>query len=133
MTFTYTENLTVDVDFVRFHTGDVVSSQAWMSDELITSLVSVSGSKERAVIAAFRHIIARLSQPNFQADWLRVDNDKAREGYERQLTAKARELGISTITADVVHTYRGDSAATEEPDFTNGRPGRYDEDCDIGY
>lgn len=124
MTFTYTENLTDDVDFVRFHTGDVVSSQAWMSDELITSLVSTTGSKERAVIAAFRHIITRLSQPNFRADWLQVDNASARAGYEKLLTEKKRELGISTITADVVHTYRGDSAATEEPDFTNGRPGR---------
>lgn len=130
MTFTYTEDLTVGRDFVRFHTGDVVSAQAFLSDEIITSLIATTGSKERAVIASFRHIITRLSQPNFRADWLQVDNDKAREGYEHLLTAKMRELGVNEITASVTHVYRADSGTTEEPDFTDGRPGGAGEDFD---
>jgi len=72
MTFTYTEDLTVARDYVRFHTGDTVSDQAYLTDEIITSLLAVESSTNAAVIAAIEHIMARLSQPNFRADWLQV-------------------------------------------------------------
>ena len=68
MTFTYTEDLTIERDFVRFHTGDVVETESLLSDAIITSLVASTGSKEKAVIAAIQHKIARLSDPNFKAD-----------------------------------------------------------------
>lgn len=123
MTFTYTEDLTDDVDFVRFHTGDVVSDESFLSDGIITSLVATTGSKEAAVIAAIRHIIARLSTPNFRADWLQVDNEAARRGYETLLKEKQKELGFGALVSTGINTYRADSAQTEEPDYSDGRPG----------
>ena len=122
MTFTYTEDLSVSRDFVRFHTGQVVDEQSFLSDEIIASLVSTTGSKEAAALAGIRHIISRLSTPNFRADWLQIDNESARRGYEKLLTDKKNELGLGLPVASAVHTYRVDSAQTEAPDFTNGRP-----------
>ena len=109
MTFTYTETLTDDRDFVRFHTGDTVSDQSYLSDEIIASLITAQGSKEAAVIAGLRYITTRLSQPGFKADWLQVDNKSAREGYMQMLREKEREFGLSRMTASTKTTYRADS------------------------
>lgn len=121
MSFSYGEDLTVSVDFVRFHTGDVVSGQNFLSDEIIASLVDTAGSNEAAVIAALKHIITRLSQPNFTADWLKIEHQQARQGYEKMLAEKKNEFGIGGIRVTTTHVYRADSAQTEEPDFTDGR------------
>lgn len=122
MTFSYDEDLTDDVDFVRFHTGDVVEGESFLSDEIIASLVTTKGSKEAAVIAGIRHIIQRLSQPNFRADWLQIDNKSAREGYQAMLADKQAEFGLNTLVGGVVRPYREDSAQVEAPDYTDGRP-----------
>ncbi len=122
MTFTYTEDLTDTVDFVRFYTGDVVDGENFMSDEIITSLVTQEGSKEKAVIAGIRYIIRRLSQPNFKADWLQIDNETARQGYEKMLDEMKAVFGVGGLVGGAVYTYRADSAQTEEADYTDGRP-----------
>jgi hypothetical protein len=122
MTFTYSEDLTIDRDFVRFHAGDTVSSEALLSDELIASLVATSGSKEKAVIQAIQYRIARLSDPNFRADWLQVDNRSAVMSLQLLLAQKRAELGVPRITGSITHVYRADSAAVGEPDYTTGRP-----------
>src|SRR5690348_13769606 len=106
MAFTYTEDLTNNINFVRFHTGDVIDGENFLSDGIITSLVTLSGSKQGAVIAGLKHIILRLSQPNFRADWLQVDNEAARRGYEKMLDDKMNEFGISAISAEAINTYR---------------------------
>jgi hypothetical protein len=122
MTFTFAEDLTISRDFVRFHSGDTIEAEAFMSDALITSLVTSAGSKERAVIQAIQYKIARLSDPNFKADWLQVENDTAVKSLQALLSLKRTELGIPRFEATITHVYRADSAATEEPDYTNGRP-----------
>lgn len=130
MTFTYSEDLSVERDFVRFHTGDVVQGQAFLSDEIIASLIAQEGSREAAVIGGLKHIISRLNQPTFRADWLQVSYKDAADGYRAMLREKQREFGLNAITASSVATYRADSGQTESPDYSNGRgPGRgYDED-----
>ena len=57
MTFTFGEDLTDAGDYVRFHTGDT-DSPGFMSDELITSLIAVEGTNNKAVIAGLK--VARL-------------------------------------------------------------------------
>ena len=133
MTFTYGEDLTDDVDFVRFHTGDTVSDQSFLSDEIIASLISTKGSKEAAVIAGLRYITTRLSQPGFKADWLQVDNTEARKGYMAILREKEREFGLSRMTASTKTAYRADSAETEAPDYEGGRGPGGGDDWDDRY
>lgn len=122
MTFTYTEDLSIDRDYVRFHSGDTISAESVLSDALIASLITSAGSKQRAVIAAIQHKIALYSQPNFKADWLTVDNKAAVASLRGLLADKRAELGVSRYVASVTHVYRTDSAATEEPDYSEGRP-----------
>lgn len=122
MAFTYTEDLLIERDFVRFHTGDVVEADSLLSDGLIASLVVISGGKEKAVIAAIQHKIARLSDPNFRADWLEVDNAAAVKSLQALLAQKRAELNVPRFTSSVTHVYRADSAATSEPDYSSGRP-----------
>lgn len=122
MTFTYTEDLTLDVDFVRFHTGDVDSAAALLSDELITSMIAVVGTKEEAVIAGLNHMILRLNTPNFTADWLKVDPSKMVDTLIQRAKDKAQELGVNVggITVNTRAVYRADSAQTSEPDYSEG-------------
>lgn len=122
MTFTYIEDLAIERDFVRFHSANTVESESLLSDELIASLIATAGSKEKAVIAAIQHKIARLSDPNFKADWLEVDNKSAVASLMALLALKRAELGVSRITGSVVHVYRADSAQAAEPDYSGGRP-----------
>lgn len=121
MAFTYTENLSIPRDFVRFYTGDVIESQSFLSDEIIASLITAEGSQEAAVIAGLQYILTRLSQPDFRADWLEVDYATARTGYEQALVEMMRKFGVSSLVVDGVNTYRADSAATTPPDYSAGR------------
>lgn len=123
MTFTYTEDpATVDIDFVRFHTGDVISDESLLSNELITSLITLTGSKEDAVIAGLEHKIDRVNQPNFRADWLQIANDEYVKALERLLARKKIDLGSGggTVVSESSHVYRADSEATEVPDYSEG-------------
>lgn len=133
MTFTYTEDLTVARDYVRFHTGDTVEDQAFLSDEIITSMIAVEGSNDAAVIAGLRYIVTRLSQPGFSADWLSVDNKSAAESYRMMLREKQREFGLSQMTSSSKTAYRGDSAQTTTPDYEGGRGPGGGDDWDDRY
>lgn len=117
MSFTYFEDLTTNIDFVRFHTGDTDEDGYFMSDELITSLVTVEGSKEAAVIGGLKYIIRKLSQPDFKADWLQVNHAEARKGYETMLKAARQDFGLSDVVTGATHVYRKDSLQTEEPTY----------------
>lgn len=109
MTFTYTGDLTDDTQWVRFETGDTTSDQAFLTDEVIDSLIAREGTVQKAVIKCFQYIITQLSKPDFKADWLSVTNGEARKGYEKMLSDKRREYGLNPVSASVVYTYRSDS------------------------
>ena len=80
-------------------------------------MIAEEGTWQKAVIAGIQFIIGKLSQPDFQADWLKVTNSSARSGYVQLLGEKRRAFGVPAITASTVNTYRGDSLATESPDY----------------
>lgn len=115
MTFTYTPASPDDVTRVRFALGDTLEAQAIFSDEEISFTLSEAGSVGAAVVMCIRTIIAQLSEPDFQADWLRVSASEARKSWERMLSEKKREYGISTLSASGTFTYRVDSDAEEAP------------------
>lgn len=108
MTFTYTFDLSDDVDFVRFHTGDTHEAEAYLSDEIIASLITQMGSKQQAVISGLRYILTQLSKPNFKADWLQVDLKTARDGYQKLLNDKLKEFGLRAASATHIPVYRID-------------------------
>jgi hypothetical protein len=124
VSFTYTEApATVDLDFCRFHTGDVISDESLLSDELLTSLITLTGSKEGAVIAGIEHKIDRVNQPNFRADWLQMTSDEYVKALERQLARKKIDLGVGgggTVVSESSPVYRADSEQTEVPDYSAG-------------
>lgn len=126
MAFTYTEDLTNDRDFVRFHSGDTNAEESFLSDAIIASLLATSASKQHAVLAAVRHIIRQLSRPDVRADWLQVSHAAARAGYEKMLRSLEAEFGIKLgggVGNKSISTYRGDSETVTEPDYAGGRLG----------
>ena len=111
MTFTYAGNLNVDRDFVRFWVGDTVEDESYLSDQVIDSLLSTQGSKQKATIAACRYIQTRLSQPSFRADWLQISYSDARKGFaalQRELEA---QFGLTddTLAGGEVNMSRSDT------------------------
>lgn len=121
MTFTYDlTNGFSDAERVRFHLGDTDAAAAKFSDEEIAAIITEAGSWQDAVIACIQNLIARLSVPDFKADWLQVTASKAREGYESLLEIKEKDFGLGGIASGVTHVYRADSDATEEPDYSQG-------------
>lgn len=84
MTFTYTSNLnTDDIDYIRFHTGDTTESEgikpngANFSDEELTALLSIEGTKYRAVAAVFEALSATW------AIYVNTQMGSRREGLEK--------------------------------------------------
>lgn len=133
MAFTYLGDLSTDLDKVRFHLGDTDESGYWLEDATITALLSSEGSVGGAVVAGIRYILRKLSQPNFKADWLQVDNASARKGWEAALKEAQKTFGISALSARAVHVYRADSRQTKEPDYSNGTIGDGDRYIVINY
>lgn len=117
MAFSFDTALTSNLDKVRFHIGDTEETGYYLHDATITALLSSEGGVHGAVIAGILYIIAKLSQPNFTADWLTVDNASARKSFEALLKQKRREFGLPLITAQSAHVYRLDSLQTEAPDY----------------
>ena len=113
MAFTYDESLGTDLALVRFHVGDTNSNGAYLADATIDALVISETSVGGAVIASIKYIITQLSSPDFKLDWMSVTNETARMGFEKLLTMKAQEFGISatgiTARATVSLPTRADS------------------------
>lgn len=119
MSFSYSPSASPsDKDRVRFHCGDTTEGENFLSDEEITMILAEAGSWQRAVISGIRYIIAKLSKPNFQADWLTVNHTEARKGYEKLLGEKQRELGVAALTASAVSVHRSDSRIDDEEVYT---------------
>lgn len=116
MTFTYTPETPTDTTRVRFALGDVTDGENFLSDEEIGMALSESGSWQAAVISCIKTIIARLSRPDFRADWLQVSNAEARKGYETLLREKRAEYGIPAISARGQSVYRADSLQDDVPE-----------------
>ncbi len=112
-TFTFDNTLSTDLALVRFHVGDTSSDGNYLWDETITALVTSEGSVGGAVVASIKYILTQLSTPNFRQDWLTVDYEKARMGFESLLTKKSQEFGVSasgiTATTSISLPYRADS------------------------
>ncbi|MDX2078561.1 MAG: hypothetical protein SFZ02_19170 [bacterium] len=101
MTFSYTPSASPDdITRVRYHIGDTVEATAIFDDETITMIIAEEGSWQLAVIDAIKSIIAKIAgEPNFTADWLRVDYATALAGYQKLLALKAAQFGVSASTS----------------------------------
>lgn len=117
MSFSYTP-FASNLDRVRFHLGDVDSAAARFQDEEIAATIVEYGDVQSATLALIQSMIARLSVPDFTADWLKVDSGSARAAYVQLLAAKRAEFGQRlSLSVGNVHAYRADSGATAEPTF----------------
>jgi len=119
MTFTWVGDLSTDLDKVRFHIGDTDSDGYFLTDETINALLSSESTVGGAVVACLKYIITQLSRPDFKADWLTVNHEKARKGYEMLLGQKRVEFSIPVFASSATYVYRADSDADEEP-YANG-------------
>ena len=101
MTFTFATDLSTNLAKIRFHVGDTNEDGAYLADETINALYTSEGSVGAASIACIRYILTQLSTPNFRKDWLWVNYEEARKGFENLLKLKAQEFGIAlgSVTA----------------------------------
>lgn len=117
MTFTYTLSPATDLTRVRFALGDTDSASAKFSDEEINFQISEQTTWQAAVITLLQGLIAKLSIPNFTADWLQVDATTARKDLMWLLKEKRNEYGISALSVETTYAYRPDSRQNQAPDF----------------
>lgn len=109
MSFTFASPFD-DIARVRVATGDTDSDAHFMSDEVITDLLTEQSTWQKAAVAGIEYIITQLLTPGFTADWLKVDNAAAVAGYERLLKRLQDKYGLAVETASVttVRTIRTD-------------------------
>lgn len=124
MTFTYSISAPyTDLTKVRFALGDTDSTAAKFSDEEIAFQISEQVTWQAAVITLLQGLIAKMSIPNFTADWLTVDATTARKDLMWLLQQKRNEYGIAALSTEVTYAYRPDSRQTEPPDFSDVQDG----------
>ena len=124
-TFTFDNTLSTDLAKVRFHIGDTNSAGNYLWDQTITALLTIEGSVGGAVVACIKYIITQLSSPDFRLDWMSVSNAEARKGFERLLTQKMQEFGVSagaTASASISLPYRADSYQDGDVSTYDGTP-----------
>lgn len=113
MGFTY--DLSTDLGEVRFHIGDTDSSAPMFEDAELTAILTLYGNDvEQAVVSCLRNLLAKLSKPDFRADWLQVSHGQARQGITKLLSEKQAEFGISSVGGGVRRFQRADSNEIEE-------------------
>ena len=120
MTFTYDLSTPDDNTRVRFHLGDVTEATAIFSDEEITFAIDETGSWQRAVIACIRSVMGRLaSEPDMQADWLKIDWRRSADNWKTLLNEKTQEFGLGKARASSGghHAYRPDGLLKTEPEW----------------
>ncbi len=123
MTFSFAYDFTVNLNRVRFETGDIDPLLPIYADEAITAfLVETDDRWQAAVIMALEGEVARLRRVGkFKADWLEVDPAGQLKAAMALLEKKRAEYGLvtptGTINTGAAHVYRQDSLATEEPDY----------------
>lgn len=106
-----------DEDHIRLWIGDTEESMMRFSDEELTALIASEGSWQKAAVACCVIMQAKLSMPNFTADWLTVSHDAARVGWAALETQLRRQFNVAKITASVIHRWRPDSDQTEAPNY----------------
>jgi hypothetical protein len=124
MTFSYdlTAGFT-DLARVRQALGDTDASAPRFSDEEIAATLAEHGGWQMAVLALIDSLLARLSLPDFQADWLRVDHGAARRGYADLRQRLRRQYGLAgAVVGRAGHVYRADGAPPDTPDYAGGTP-----------
>ena len=114
MTQVFDNTIATEKDWVRFQIGDTNSDGMYIDDETINYFIDLN-SKEQAVIDSLKYIITQLSAPNTKIDWLTVSYQDAREGYEKMLADKKKELGINSISFSTNNNtvWRADSDQTD--------------------
>ena len=119
MSFSYDLASPTDVTRVRRHISDTNEETAIFSDEEIQFALDEEGSVSAAVIACIKQIIAKLaSEPNMQADWLRVDWATSLTHWKGLLAEKKTEFGLGwQSSSGGQHSYRADSLQKEAPDY----------------
>lgn len=82
MTATYSTSLTTDIDKVRFLIGDTDVSNAVVSNEEITGLVTLMGSVYLAAAQAADGLAGKYSRSvSFAVEGLRIENTQKYEHY----------------------------------------------------
>ena len=112
MTFTYdlSSGSFTDLTRVRFHIDDIDSSVPKFTDEEINVVLDETSDYKITVIWLLQTLIVRLSSdPDFQADWLKINKASAIAGLQAMIAAKRKELGInSIITSTLIIPVRAD-------------------------
>jgi hypothetical protein len=113
MTFTWGADPVNDAaDWIRFELGDTDESDYFLEDEEIgAALALAEDDKQDAALSCIKLIQRKLSKPNFRADWLQVDYEKARAAWQATLAEKTQEYGISDgtgLAAGFTHLTRKD-------------------------
>ena len=122
MTFTYNLTSPTDTTRVRYHIGDVEEVAAIFSDEEISFVLDEEDDDVgKAVVSCITSIIARLNhEPDFQADWLKIDWRRSAEHWRVLLAEKKAKFGLSPRgSSGGQFGWRPDTLQTEAPDYPN--------------
>ena len=112
MTFTYDLSSPTDLTRVRFQLLDIDADEACFQDEDITFALDEAGSVPLAVRMLLEAEQRRAAMtPDFTADWLKVESQKAVANLDRVLDAQSTTVQPTSDTQTKVvflKRYKGD-------------------------
>jgi hypothetical protein len=116
---TYTYDLATDRGKVRLWVNDTDTTNGKLTDAEIDYCLTEKTTVGGAVVMALELLMAKVTDPNFSADWLSVSNDAAYKSLSAQRLLMCQKFGVASLSTNSVHTYRADSWETDSPDFSD--------------
>jgi hypothetical protein len=125
MAFTYLGTLTTDLDRVRFYIHDTADSDgplpgdANFSDEELGGLVTLEGSWQRAVAAAFEALSAAWRKyPDYKSDDLTMSSSDIADGYAKDAQEWRSKYGGGASRAGSRAVTRRDGYSSDKDNVT---------------
>ncbi len=115
MTVTY--SLSTTIGKIRLNINDTDTANPKLTDEEIQYCIDEKTTVGASSVMALGLLMAKLADPNFQADWLQVDNASAFKSLSSLRLLLCQSYGVPSLTTSSVFVYRADSKQTESPDY----------------
>ena len=104
--WSYTGDLSKDLDWIRFTIGDTDPDEAFMTDIEITSLLSLKGSKEQAALSCMEHILMLIIKDsvNYKIGSTSVNTSDRYIGYKALYDEFSAKLTAGDLLPQVEDT-----------------------------
>lgn len=110
------------------HINDTDTTAGKLTDAEVDYALTLKTTVGAAAVQCIDWLLAKVTDPNFTADWLTVDNASAFKSLSALRLLLCQSFAVPSLTTSSVFVYRADSLQTESPDYDDTDDDEDDDD-----